>query len=196
MKTKHFIISVILLVFIQGSLVAQSEFNFTPKVGLNIANISGTGGTDPRYGVNVGFSVEKMILPKFALESGVFYSMQGMRFTSGNLDVNLDYLNVPILAKYYVFNGLNLFAGPQLGFNVKAETKGSIVDETIDYKDYIKTFDPALVFGLGYQFDMGLCISASYNWSILNHSKNDKYVGFEDDNYRNHVLQFNIGWRF
>ena len=200
MKAKPFIIAAILFVFVQGSLVAQNEFSFTPKVGLNMANISGTGGnnggSDPRYGINVGFSVEKMFFPQFALESGVFYSMQGMRFPSGRLDVNLDYINVPILAKYYVFKGLNVFAGPQLGFNVKAETKGSLVDETIDYKDYIKTFDPALVFGLGYQFDMGLSVSANYNWSFLNQMKDGSYVGVEDDNYHNHVIQVNVGWRF
>ena len=202
MKAKRFIIAAILLVCIQGGILAQSEFSFTPKVGLNIANISGTGGTDPRYGVNVGFSVEREIFPNLALESGVFYSMQGMRFSSGNLDVNLDYINVPVLAKYYVFNGLNVFAGPQLGFNVKAEAKakGSLIDVNIDYKDYIKTFDPALVFGLGYQFDMGLSVSASYNWSFLDQMKDDgvviNYINANADKYHNHVLQFNVGWRF
>ena len=195
MKAKQFIIAAILFVFVQGGLVAQNEFSFTPKVGLNIANVSGTGGTDPRYGVNVGFSVEKMFLPQFALESGVYYSMQGTKFPHSNTSTNLDYINVPILAKYYVFNGLNVFAGPQLGFNVKAEVKGDFVGETIDYKDYIKTFDPALVLGLGYQFDMGLSVSANYNWGFLNQMKNNSYAGVEDDNH-NHVIQVNVGWRF
>lgn len=197
MKTKPFIIAAILLICIQSSLLAQNEFSFTPKVGFNLAHISGTGTTDPRYGINVGFSVEKEIFPKLALESGVFYSMQGLRFSSGNLDVNMDYINVPILAKYYVFRGINVFTGPQLGFNVKAEAKGALADGGTDnLKDYFKTFDPALVFGLGYQFDMGLSVSANYNWSFFNQVKKDSYIGFEEDNHHHHVLQVNVGWRF
>jgi len=202
MKTKQFIIAALILVFVQGGLMAQNDFSFTPKVGFNMSNISGTGfndgGSNPRYGVNVGFSVEKMILPRLALESGIFYSMQGMRFESGSLDVNMDYINVPVLAKYYLFRGLNVYAGPQLGINVKAETKGSLVgDETVDIKDDIKTLDPALVVGLGYQFDMGLSVSANYNWSFLNQAKsNGHHVSSEHGDYHNNVLQVNLGWRF
>lgn len=144
-----------------------------------------------------------MFLPQFALESGVFYSMQGIRFSSGYADFNHDYINVPILAKYYIFKGLNVFAGPQPGFNVKADAKlkepevdGETINRTESYKDYIKTFDPALVIGLGYQFDMGLSVSANYNWGLLNIVKENSYIGSDDDNQHNHVIQVNVGRRF
>ena len=53
---------------------------------------------------------------------------------------------------------------------------------------------------MGYQFDMGLLISANYNFGLTNTVKalgtiND--VDFlEDVSSKNSVLQFNVGWRF
>lgn len=46
--------------------------------------------------------------------------MQGVKDSEGSVKVTWknDYVNIPVLAKYYVFNGLNFFAGQQVGFNV------------------------------------------------------------------------------
>ena len=37
-----------------------------------------------------------------------------------------DYLNIPIYAKFYLYRGFHLFAGPQVGFNVRAKASNYI----------------------------------------------------------------------
>ena len=201
MKVKQFIIATILLIFVQGDLMAQIDSrgrsHFIPKVGLNISNVSGTGGADPRFGINAGVSFEKrFFFNVFAYECGVYYSMQGMRFSSGNYDFNLDYINVPFLLKGYEHWGLNFFFGPQLGINVRAKVKDHIKGETVDYKKYTKMLDPAIVVGIGHQFKKGLSASVSYNWGFLNQANKKSYIDFEKNKYHHHVLQFNVGWRY
>lgn len=194
MSIKQGIVVVLLLIGCTYQAKAQQAFHFTPKVGLNTANIEGTGGTDPKYGLNVGFSAEWMFLPKLSVEPGVFYSMQGCKFGSG-AKVNMDYVNVPVLAKYYIVKGFNVFAGPQFGFNVKAELEDTPTNEDADIKDYIKTFDFGIATGVGYQFDMGLLVSAGFNWSFSDHAK-QSFKSADDDKYHNLAFQFNVGWRF
>jgi len=198
MKTKIFIY-ITIIAFFTLPLCAQQKFYFIPKAGLNVANISGTGGTDARIGMNVGLAVEWAITPKLSIEPGVFYSTQGTKFPSGT-KIEMDYVNVPVFAKYYVFKGFNVYAGPQFGFNVRnrLSNKASIY-EAVNDGDYIKVFDPALALGAGYQFDFGLNVSAGYSWSILNHAKKSTYgywVGHKKDSYHNQVFQIQIGWRF
>lgn len=198
MKSRKFICIAIMVFFILP-LFAQKKFYFIPKAGLNVANISGTGGTDARIGMNVGFAVEWAMTPKLSIEPGVFYSMQGTKFPSGT-KIDMDYVNVPIFAKYYVLKGLNVYAGPQFGFNVRSRlSNNTSMYQGINEKDYIKVFDPALALGVGYQFDFGLNVSAGYSWSILDHAKKSTYgywVGHKKDSYHNHVFQIQIGWRF
>ncbi|MDR2921536.1 MAG: PorT family protein [Tannerella sp.] len=195
MKTRQWVVSLILLAGCIFQSSAQQEFHFTPKAGINLANIYGTGGTDLKPGLNIGFSAEWMLLPKFSIEPGVFYSMQGCKFES-DTEIKLDYINIPILAKYYIVKGFNVFAGPQFGFNTKAELDNAITNEDTDVKDYIKTFDFGMAAGLGYQFDMGLMVSTGFNWSFLNQAKESKFFDLENDKYHNTTFQFNVGWRF
>lgn len=193
MGKKQLIVSFILLASYVHQASAQQELHFIPKIGVNLANTYGTGGTDLKAGLNAGLSAEWMLLPKFSIEPGVFYSMQGCKFQSGT-QVKMDYVNIPVLAKYYLVKGLHVFAGPQFGFNVKAELDNAITNEDSDVKSYVKTFDIGIASGLGYQFDMGLMVSAGFNWSLSNNIK-EKYI-LEEDKYRHAVFQLNAGWRF
>lgn len=195
MKKRLLIVFLMLVAGYVSQVSAQQEFRFIPKIGVNLANINGTGGTDLKAGLNAGFSVEWMLQPKFAIEPGVFYSMQGCKFPSGT-KIKLDYINVPILAKYYLVKGFNVFAGPQVGFNTMAKTEYAVAEGEEDLKDYIKPIDLALATGVGYQFDMGLMVSAGFNWSFINHMKKSDLLDDNDNKYHNIAFQFNVGWRF
>lgn len=191
---------VLLFALLTMPAVAQ-EFHFIPKVGLNIANMTDLNG-DVRPGVNVGFAVELPVASSFAIEPGLFYSMQGTKDSDSGLTATLqaDYINIPVYAKFYAYEGFHLFAGPQFGFNVRAKSKASAAGNSVsaDIKDYINTFDFSLGIGAGYQFDMGLLISANYNIGLTDALKSDlpgewkKY----DLDVRNGVFQINLGWRF
>ena len=90
------------------------EFHFTPKIGMSFANLTNTDGS-MAPGLNIGIAAEFPILEDFAIEPGIYYSMQGARsdvyvamddmLVDGDLTYDMDYLNIPIYAKYYVYDG-------------------------------------------------------------------------------------------
>lgn len=196
---------VFLLLTIIAFQASAQEFHFIPRVGLNVAK----AGWSVRPGVNVGLAGEFMMSPNFAVEPGVYYSMQGSRHKDNGMTgtMKLDYINIPIYAKAYLYEGLYAFFGPQFGFNVKAKTKDfinstlpTLTNEHVseDIKDFVHTFDFSLGVGVGYAFDMGLLISANYNIGLTHiFKRNNEDVNTVFDNkYHNNVFQLNLGWRF
>ena len=174
---------------------AQRKVLFTPKVGINAANITNTQG-DWKSGINLGLSVEWLIMPKIGLESGLYYSEYGTK----NIDipssndkqmVNLGYLQIPIVAKYYLFEGFNIFGGPQVSY--KLNEKVTPIYTNIAYN---KDFSLNGLVGLGYQFDYGLMFSANYILGVTSIGQPIYATDHNTYNRRNHACQLNIGWRF
>lgn len=196
-------IALIVMLFAVFRLSAQ-EFHFIPKIGLNFANMTNMDGS-MKPGLNIGVAGEMMLTNHFAIEPGVYYSMQGTKVDEVSLKIKNDYLNIPVLFKGYVYEGFNLFAGPQLGFKVssKAKLSGSGASITTDaMSDAFKSVDFGIVVGAGYQSSMGLLFSLSYNIGLANVLDGDKLASMSgmsqvrDEKCRNGVLQFNLGWRF
>ncbi|MDR0603899.1 MAG: PorT family protein [Bacteroidales bacterium] len=174
---------------------AQRKVYFTPKVGLNITNITNTQG-DWKSGTNLGMGVEWLIKPKIGIETGLYYSEYGTK----NIDipslnhkqmVELSYIQMPIAVKYYLFKGFNIFAGPQ--FNYKIDEKVKPVYTTITYN---KDFALNGLAGLGYQFDFGLTFSVNYVLGITSVGQPIFAANNNTYNRRNYAYQFNVGWRF
>lgn len=196
-------IALCLLLFVAFQASAQN-FHFIPKIGLNFANMTNMEGS-MKPGLNIGVAGEVMLTNHFAIEPGVYYSMQGTKVDEANLKVKNDYLNIPVLLKGYVYEGFNLFAGPQLGFKVssKAKISSSGTSVTTDaISDAFKSVDFGIVVGAGYQSSVGLLFSLSYNIGLANVLDGDKLASMSgmsqvrDEKCRNGVLQFNLGWRF
>jgi hypothetical protein len=100
----------------------------------------------------------------------------------------LDYINLPILANVYVVKGLAVKVGVQPGF---------LVDKHNSPYDP-KTVDLSIPVGLSYEYD-NFVLDARYNWEVTKVSdgmpewKNDKV---ENNNSRNSVFQFTLGYKF
>lgn len=123
-------------------------------------------------GLNVGVAAEFPINPQFSVEPGIYYSMQGVKESEGGISgkIKNDYINIPIYAKAYLYNGFYAFAGPQFGFLARSKASASYngTDISVNSKDAFKTFDFALGIGVGYQFDLGLLVSMNYNIGFTN----------------------------
>lgn len=196
-------IAFLLLLFVAFQVSAQ-EFHFIPKIGLNMANITNSDGS-MKPGLNIGVAGEVMMTERFTIEPGIFYSMQGTKDKESGTTMKIknDYLNIPILFKGYVYEGFNLFAGPQLGFKVSSKIKASQSGTSVstsEGSDLFKTVDFAIVLGAGYQSPMGFLVSLNYNIGLTNTIDKDKFsslLGTKiDETCRNGVLQLNVGWRF
>ena len=199
-------IALLLLLFVAFQASAQ-EFHFIPKIGLNFANMTNSEGASMKAGLNIVVAGEVMMTNNFAIEPGIYYSMQGFKVSGTTAKLKNDYLNIPILLKGYVYEGFNLFAGPQLGFKVSSKVKASDSGTSVStdvLSDWFRTFDFSLVVGAGYQTSMGLLFSLSYNVGLTNTLNKDNIASTIpgvsssdiDGKSRNGVLQFNVGWRF
>lgn len=83
-----------------------------PKVGLNMAT---TGEDDAKMkpGAVAGVEAEYRASNLIGVSAGVLYSMQGAKWSEGDYTskVCADYINIPILANFYVWKGLALSVG-------------------------------------------------------------------------------------
>lgn len=192
---KKITLSLLAIFAFSGVTFAQTpDIKLGAKAGLNISTVSDLDDSKSRTGFHVGALAEIFINEKFSVQPEILYSTQGAK--SSNLGgfsykLTLDYLNIPIMAKYYVMDGLSVQAGPQIGFNVKAEMERKLLGEkeTKDIKDEINTVDFGLNFGAGYELPIGLFFDARYNLGFTKIHK-------EGDSTKNRVFQLSVGYKF
>ena len=169
------------------SNINAQETKFGVKGGLNLANVSGdnTKAFDPVTSFNLGLMSEISITDKFSFQPELMYSGQGYSFNSDNV-VELSYLNIPLMAKYYVAKGLSIEAGPQIGYLFSAK------NESVDVKDSFKKIDFGANVGLGYKLENGLNFGVRYNLGLSNINN----ISGSSDKYKNGVLQASVGYFF
>lgn len=196
------------------------EVKFGAKAGLNIASLKSDTNEfkdlDSKTSYHVGVMAELKISDKFAVQPELLFSSQGAKKdqsselvgvkTTTEATWDFNYLNLPVMAKYYVTDGLSLEAGPQIGFLMSAEAKqkttisgGSINTENEvkeDLKDTTKSVDFGLNFGAGYKLGSGLSIGARYNLGLSNMVDSGNEDVDNDVKIKNGVIQVSVGYFF
>lgn len=207
-----------ILAFVAFMLAAQAQttevegtlekVEFGVKGGLNISNLTEAQDNKTRINFHIGALAEFKINENFSIQPELMYSRQGITGSTreGDMDMvydveavfKLDYLNLPIMAKYYIKEGFSIQAGPQIGLIVTAkyeeETTGMGMNMTVieDIKSGIKTVDFGLNFGLGYELPVGVFFDARYNVGLTGIFKD-----IEDSvKPLNRVFQLSVGYKF
>lgn len=196
--------------------VQAQEIRFGAKAGVNLASIGGEDveDLDGRTSFHVGGLVEIPISEKFAIQPELLYSAQGAKredFFMGTTykdKLKLDYINIPIMAKYYVVDGLSIEAGPQFGIliSAKGETEmsegGDSESHSEDLKDSFKTLDIGLGLGAAYRLNNGIFFSARYIFGVSDITEDEEYdLGFgmvvvDRSKSHNNVFQISAGYSF
>jgi len=171
------------------------NWSFGAKAGVNFANTSDmpNGDTKMRTGFYAGVFGEYRMNYWFGLQAEAVYSAQGVTHEPNSalkLEYKQDYINIPILAKFYVIDNLSVEVGPQFGFLVNDEAKVKVGSVTGGYGSDTKGFDFSVGMGLTYTLFSHLDISARYNLGLT-----DAY-GSVDGTNRNGVIQVGLGYRF
>ncbi len=117
--------------------------------GLNLANFNDSNvETDINTGLTAGV-FSRFYIPDspVSIQPEILYSQKGA--SGDNIDANLDYIEIPVLARFAFVNDSevtpNVFFGPYVGFNLSAEgTNGNI---TINADDVVNKTDAGVVFG-------------------------------------------------
>ena len=184
----------VVAMMISAATFAQNEvgqLTIQPKVGVNIANITDADDADPRIGLAAGAEFEYGLTDNIGLSAGVLYSMQGVNTTIIDDDCTwkLDFLNVPILANFYVAKGFAVKLGVQPGFKLssKAKFKGSGGSKEVEVEDGVKSVDLSIPVGLSYQYQ-NIVFDARYNWGVT------KIV--DDVDSKHSVFQITVGYKF
>ncbi len=178
---------VVALTLFVGITAFSQELDLGVKAGVNFANISEANNLSNKTGFQAGVFAGVKFGDKIGIQADVLYSQQGAEFDYGKFDLN--YVNVPIVLKYYLVQGLNVQAGPQFGF---------ILDDNI-YVDSLGTnsinanaekSDVSGVVGAGYDFPFGVRLDARYNFGLTDVSKDDNFKG------KNNVFSVALGYSF
>lgn len=171
------------------------------KAGVNISDITGddVDSFDGRTSFHVGAVAEIPVSSEFSVQPELMYSSQGSDYSEGDGydgKVKVDYLNIPVIAKYYVAEGFSVEAGPQFGILLSAKDEYDWAGDTgeNDWKDSLKGLDFGVNFGLGYRLESGLNFGARYNLGLTD--ANDDKENLGDSSYKNSVIQFSIGYFF
>lgn len=183
------------------------ETRFGVKAGANLSNFSGdVEDTKSLFGFHVGGFAEFKLSDKFAIQPELLFSTQGAKseesgdgFKVENKS-NLSYINVPVMAKYYIVEKFSVEAGPQIGFLVSAKEKSEATIEGLgsvstdeDAKDFYESINFGVNFGAGYDFTENLSVGLRYNLGLSNIAKTEDG---EDFKVNNNVFSLSVGYKF
>ncbi|MCP1995632.1 porin family protein [Flavobacterium sp. HSC-61S13] len=192
------------------STIAQDVYTGF-KFGLNFANLKEDGSsTKGKVGFHGGVFIEAALNEKFSIQPELLYSSQGAKEEvpknmgynfSGESTLKLDYINIPIMFKYYPIENLSITAGPQIGFLVKSKftidspsyQPQAIIDNS-KVNDLFNKLDYGVNFGLELN-TAGFFFGARYNLGLANIYKNSGLFTLENKAY-NRVFQLSTGYKF
>lgn len=222
---KPFQLLLVLFLLISHYSNAQIKFDFGLKGGINLASLDNVSSSlqttySNRTGYHYGIYAKIKFL-KFAIQPEVIFSRQGQNFSVPNssiqnLSSSFDYINIPVIIKFYVAGGLNLQAGPQFGFLSSAKgdlvntVNGSIptnptITKSSDLSAFVNSSDISLTLGAGWDLPFGLNFSARYNLGLSDINEKSGIAlpavgstfvsSLGTNTAKNQVIQISVGYR-
>lgn len=175
----------------------QAQWNdlvYGVKGGWNVSNISNVDANN-KISVHLGAFAEWRINDYLGISPELIYSRQGFadKFHTNDLGkvkqkVRVNYLNLPVLAKLYVLDGISVDMGPQFGFvlNAKDKQKSDDVTSKTKIKDF-NTVDVSFALGVSCRWE-DFIFSARYNIGLTN------VFDYAKENNKNNVFQLSVGY--
>ncbi|MES2429955.1 MAG: porin family protein [Bacteroidota bacterium] len=156
-------------------------------------------------GASAGIPISKMV----SIEPGLYYTQKGYEMkgqlnlkgldflgASAKAKLQMQYIDIPILLKVNM-NGFQVFAGPQVSYLTQADLKTTagvfginLLNKKMDATDQLNRWDMGVTGGVGYQFNNGLNISASYDRGLSNVDANKNFNSY------NQTFRVGIGYNF
>lgn len=150
------------------------------RAGANMATITGkdVSGVKPMTSFYAGVYKEFAVVPElFFIQPELQYSMQGYKANDTNYTIG--YLQLPVMARVYMLKTISLEAGPQIGYKV---------NDNLENNDNLNSFDASVAGGLGFNFPMGLSLSARYVHGLTNI--------FKETDAKHQVIQLGASFKF
>lgn len=184
-----------------GGEAAQS---FSNALGLSGGSLTAAG---LKPGFHAGGYLAIPVSQYFSLEPGLYYSNKGAQVEHvfnqnsflkmrAKITNEAHYIDLPVLAKVTIGDGFQLFAGPQVSYlvhnRVRAEAGilGFNYEQHVDWKQGLRDFDFALAGGVGYQFNNGVQLNATYDHGLTSLDQRSNF-----DVY-NRAVKLSVGYTF
>ena len=215
------------------------EFSLKPMIGINVSDLS--SDEEVNYKAKVGFTegmeAEYGVTPWLGVSLGAMYSQQGAKYEAslGQLGVNeegrkvaviiglkgklkADYINMPLLANFYVWKGLSVKTGLQVGFlvndkmsvngavagfteipadqliqedlSISSATSTSLSTFSFEESDICKSVVFGIPVGLSYEYK-NITLDARYYFGLTRMDDAE-----EDPAVRNRCLSITLGYKF
>ena len=189
---------------------AMAQVQFGGKVGFDMTNFLGSNvdhGMKPGY--QVGLMMEYKFSSRFAIAPEVVFAAQGGKdklflldidqhgiefVSSAGMKYNANYINVPVMLKYYATPNFSVDFGPQVGFNVYHKITAKKTNESIDIKDSTKPVDFGLGLGATYNLTDNAFVQARYTMGLTKVFKEEEVIG--EYNAKNGNVQIAFGMKF
>lgn len=202
---KKTMIALVCMLMAAGTAMAQKAFTYGPKVGVDYTHQWGKNINDESaLSYQAGVFMEYRLNSKFAIAPEVVFAAHNRPKSDLNLWMNeypprdvittyhTNYINIPVMFKYYVISSLSIDLGPQFGFKVydkytdKWEEDGKKMREK--HNSGHRSFDFGLGLGATYNFNEKVFVQLRYTLGLV-----PLYKG---SNARNGNAQLSIGYRF
>ena len=158
------------------------------KAGATFANLTNVTDASTKTGFVGGAFVTIKFSDKIAIQGDLLYSQQGVELDVDK--INLDYINFPLVLKYYIIKRINIQAGPQFG-TVINDSLGGFLGSNIDFN----SFDVTGVVGIGVDLPLNFRITGRYGFGLSDISFSDNDFSI-DTNSKNSVFSLTAGFSF
>lgn len=204
---KYLIIIAFLLLVIGNSVsVGQNKyykrqepkFGYGVKAGVNISSQS-TPNEDADYDIrniiryNAGGYCNYFIYNFLAVQPELILSGKGVHWKDHYDDMKdiLTYIDVPLMVRYQPVKFLNVQAGPQIGFRLKAMQKDMETGVKTKINDYYNFIDYGLAVGIEGNLPNRINLTVRYVFGLSSATNDLEYV----DPWYNNFLQLSVGYR-
>ena len=136
-------------------LIGHSQITWGIKGGANITTLGGfNSGNKPQLRLHGGFYYQQRLEQQYGITAELHFSMQGAR--AANISrryLAYNYLNLPVLLKFYNINDVYFEIGPQFGYLLYANFHDDGFTQSVT--DNVKQFDFTGLVGAGKETDFG-----------------------------------------
>lgn len=170
------------VLMLSAGVIANAQFRFGIKAAANFATTNGEGD-ETKVGFSAGFLGQIKLNDRWAIQPELLYNLQGPKgkVSGAEVKLNAGYVAVPVMAQFYVIDGLYVEAGPQVGILTNATWKREGSDG-VDFKDYLEPVEVSFNMGVAYELKaapVGFFIRGSFG--ITRFAKKDTKYNFDED---------------
>ncbi len=154
-------------------------------------------GARTEVSFHFGGVAELSLSDNLSVQTEVLYWNEKSKVQNESQTFEASYIQVPVLLKYYLFNGFSVEAGPQFGFLLSSDFEIDTFGSAMPVGE-LGSIDFRFTTGLAYKFNNGINVGGRYDIYISD-AKNEDIVNTFDvpiSKFRNGVISAYVGFFF